>query len=366
MKQSVLLLLFFLIAVSALPQNYKWSNPAKSAQRVIEGQGWHGNNASTYDRLPARAKGKVREEVWDLGKQSAGVYLRFTTNAKEIQVRYTVKGALAFPHMPATGVSGVDLYAKDKNRNWHWASAGKYAFGDTVTYRFEHLQVPADIEEFRLYLPLYNQPEWLEVGVPEGNSFSFRPVEDKKPIVIYGSSIAQGACATRPGLGWTNILNRMLDRPVINLGFSGNGTLDESVVDLITELPSSVVVLDCFPNLVDTARYSYNELKRRIVMSLKKIRVKQPDVPVLLMEHAGGLPASDLDANRRNRYNNVNIAFRKIFQELPASDTRNVYVLNAAEIGLYIESTVDGSHPNDLGMMQYAEACSKALSKILP
>ncbi len=366
MKKYILLCLSFLLIISVDAQSYKWNNPAKSKIRVIEGQGWHGNTESTYDRLPAKAKNSVREEVWELGKQTAGVYVRFTTSATQVQVRYKVTGSIAFPHMPATGVSGVDLYAKDKNKKWYWASAGSYKFGDTIIYRFEYLGPPKGIEEFRLYLPLYNQPEWLEIGVPDGNNFAFLPIENKKPVVVYGSSIAQGACATRPGLGWTTILNRMLDRPVINLGFSGNGTLDESVMDLINELDPAVLVLDCLPNLVDTAQFSYNELKRRIVMSLQKARSKHLNVPILLIEHAGGLADSDMDANRRNRYNNVNIAFRKIWKELSVSETRNVYVLNAEDIGLYIESTVDGSHPNDLGMMQYAEACSKVLLKILP
>ncbi len=365
MKRTVLVCAGFLLAFAIQAQNYQWWNPAKSNIRTVEGQAWYGNTESTFDRLPVKAKNTVRPEVWDLGKQSAGLYIRFTTDAREIIVRYKVTDDFSFPHMPSTGVSGIDLYAKDKNKDWHWSSAGSYKFGDTVTYRFEYLDVPRDIEEFRLYLPLYNQPQWLEIGVPGGNSFTFLPVEAKKPVIIYGSSIAQGACATRPGLGWTNILNRIIDRPVINLGFSGNGTLDEAVIDLINELDPAVIVLDCLPNLVDTARFPYDDLKRRIAMSLQKCRAKHPGVPVLLIEHAGGLPGSDLDANRRNRYNNVNIAFRKITDGMSEKDLQNVYILRADDIGLHIESTVDGSHPNDLGMMQYAEACAKVLQKIL-
>ncbi|MBX3241377.1 MAG: SGNH/GDSL hydrolase family protein [Chitinophagaceae bacterium] len=368
MKQfSLLFCLCFVLAGAARAQQttYKWWNPATSPIRVIEGQGWYGNTEAPYDRFPANAKSKVRPEVWELGKHSAGLYIRFTTNSREITVRYKVTDAFSFPHMPSTGVSGIDLYAKDRNKKWHWSSAGRYTFGDTVTYRFEYLEKPQDTEEFRLYLPLYNQPQWLEIGVPAGNSFAFLPVKTKKPVIIYGSSIAQGACATRPGLGWTNILNRMIDRPVINLGFSGNGTLDEAVMDLINALDPSVIVLDCLPNLVDTTLFPYDDLKRRIAMSLQKCRAKHPDIPVLLIEHAGGLPGSDLDANRRNRYNNVNIAFRKIVGSMSKKDLQNVYILRAEDIGLHIESTVDGSHPNDLGMMQYAEACGKVLQKIL-
>jgi len=367
MKKIIFLLtgVTWVTLVFSQTQTYKWWNPVKSNIRTIEGQGWYDGTESAYDRLPARAKDRVRKEVWELGKHSAGEYIRFTTNAKEIVVRYQVAGTLNMPHMPSTGVSGVDLYAKDNREEWRWASAGSYKFGDTIVYNFVHLEVPEDIAEFRLYLPLYNQPQWLEIGIPEGNSFTFLPVDKIKPVIIYGSSIAQGGCATRPGLGWTNILNRMIDRPIINLGFSGNGTLDEAVIDLINELEPAVIVLDCLPNLVDTARFPYDDVKHRLTMSLQKCRAKHPGVPVLLIEHAGGLPGSDLDASRRNRYNNVNITFRKIIKDMHKKDLEGVYILRAEEIGLHIESTVDGSHPNDLGMMQYARACAAALKKII-
>lgn len=47
------------------------------------------------------------------------------------------------------------------------------------------------------------------------------------PIVLYGTSIAQGACASRPGMAWGNIVSRSLEIPLINLGFSGNGKLEK-------------------------------------------------------------------------------------------------------------------------------------------
>ena len=59
------------------------------------------------------------------------------------------------------------------------------------------------------------------------------PVRRDKPVLVYGTSIAQGGVASRPGLAWTALLERKLDRPVINLAFSGNGRLEPEVLDLI-------------------------------------------------------------------------------------------------------------------------------------
>lgn len=40
------------------------------------------------------------------------------------------------------------------------------------------------------------------------------PVRPEKPVVVYGISIHHDACASRPGMAWTNILSRKLDNPV--------------------------------------------------------------------------------------------------------------------------------------------------------
>lgn len=69
----------------------------------------------------------------------------------------------------------------------------------------------------------------VEVGIPKGSILAkgpVRPPEKQKPVVFYGTSITQGGCASRPGMVHTALLGRRLDRPVINLGFSGNGKMD--------------------------------------------------------------------------------------------------------------------------------------------
>ena len=188
--------------------------------------------------------------MWNLSHNSAGLIIRFRSNSAKITVRYTVGGAMNMPHMPSTGVSGVDLYAKNSDGTWLW-SAGRFSFGDTVVYQYTGID-PKDIyhnhgREYRLYLPLYNSVRWMEIGVPDTSSLSFLPLRAEKPVVVYGTSIAQGGCASRPGMAWTAILGRSLDRPLINLGFSGNGRLEKELTGLLTEVDASLYILDCLP-----------------------------------------------------------------------------------------------------------------------
>src|SRR5690606_27087234 len=90
--------------------------------------------------------------------------------------------------------------------------------------------------EYLLYLPLYNGINYLNLGVPEGNKLIPAPAQKNRQIVFYGTSITQGACASRPGMAATAILGRKLNREVINLGFSGSGRMEPALADLLADL----------------------------------------------------------------------------------------------------------------------------------
>jgi lysophospholipase L1-like esterase len=344
-----------------------WWNPSQHSFPVIEGQFWPNDVADPYDRLPASAKNTVRDQVWSLSKHAAGLMIRFRSNAEKIEVRYTVKGNHAMNHMPATGVSGVDLYAIDSDGKWFWCRGGR-TFSDTIVYRFDGL-LPNDAyhklgREYRLYLPLYNQVTWLEIGIPEKNYFEPLPVRMEKPIVVYGTSIAHGACASRPGMAWTGILGRKLDRPVINLGFSGNGRLEKELIDLLTEIEAKIYILDCLPNLTNAETYSDHELRTRILSSVRQLKQKRPKTPVLLSEHAGYTDGG-LNPARNKAYTRVNHIQQEAFKQLKSEGIPELYLISKAEIGLQWEDMVDGTHPNDLGMMHYAAGYEKVLRTIL-
>ncbi|AKD54209.1 SGNH/GDSL hydrolase family protein [Spirosoma radiotolerans] len=357
-----------LVTVAQTPVEYVWWNPAKNDFPVIEGQAWTGNDIrNPYDRLPAIAEKTVRKEVWNLSHSSAGLMIRFRATTDQVVVRYVVGNKQqALPHMPATGVSGVDLYAGNSDGDWLWA-AGKYTFRDTIQYRYANLE-PNDSykrgREYRLFLPLYNSVQWLEIGVPKGVTLTPLPVRLEKPVVIYGTSIAQGACASRPGMAWTAILGRKLDRPLINLGFSGNGRLEKEVVDLVSQVDASLYVLDCLPNLIATVGIKPEDIKSRILESVKMLRQKRPTIPVLLVDHAGYTDGS-ISPIRQQYYSDVNTLMHQAFVQLKADGINGIYLLPKSQINLDMDAMVDGTHPTDLGMQQYADAYEKTIRTLL-
>ena len=364
----VLFALFFSRSYSQSSIKYSRWNSEQNHSIVIEGQGWPKNVMGIYDRLPVKAKILVREPVWNLSKHTAGLSIRFKSNAKDILVRYkTINKNYSMPHMPATGVSGVDLYAKNIDDKWVWFK-GSYYFGDTITYNFKNINLKAAKDfngfEYQLFFPLYNAVDWLEIGIPEGAQFEFSALRQEKPIVVYGTSIAQGACASRPGMAWTSILERKLNRPVINLGFSGNGRLEKEMIALISEIDAEIYVLDCLPNLIINKNRTSEKVYQKIISSVKEIRKKHKLTPILLVDHAGysdGLT----NINRYNAYSNLNQINQKAFNRLKEDGVPNIYILKKNETDLQLDSYVDGTHPTGLGMLEYALAYEKKIKEIM-
>ncbi len=367
LKRNLILIVALITGLSTFPQKTIWWNPSSSSFPVIEGQAWPGEVKSFYDRLPAKAEKTVRPEVWNLSRNSSGLIIRFRTNADKISVRYTVGGNMNMPHMPSTGVSGLDLYAKNSDGTWLWSN-GRYSFSDTVTCQFSNID-PKDAyhdqgREYRLFLPLYNSVKWMEIGVPEGTIFTPLPLRLEKPVVVYGTSIAHGACASRPGMAWTGILARNLDRPLINLAFSGNGRLEKELADLLTEIDAKIYVLDCLPNLVPTKSYPKEEIIKRVTATVHQLKQARPHVPILITDHAGYTDGS-VNLIRKSDYVNANLAQHEAFAQLKSEGIEDLYLLTCEEIGLTLDAMVDGTHPSDLGMQQYATAYEKAIRMIL-
>jgi lysophospholipase L1-like esterase len=323
----------------------------------IEGRGWP-DVKRFYDRLPERAESIVREKVWDLSRHSAGMSCRFTTNAPEIQVRYTLlHPRLEMSHMPATGVSGVDLYTLMENGRWRWIGTvqptNQRVFG-TIIRGME----PAT-RTFMLNLPLFNGIDSLEIGVTRGAGFTPIPPRTEKPVVFYGTSIMHGACASRPGMAIPAIISRRLNVPVINLGFSGNGKMEPEVGKLLAELDPAVFVVDCLPNL------SPEETAERTDPLVRLLRTARPNTPILLVEDRT-FPNSVVLPERMQSHQRRRDALKEAFRRLGASGVKHLYYLKGEELlGQDGDATVDGSHPSDLGMVRYADAYEKALKPLL-
>ncbi len=324
----------------------------------IEGRGWPEDEMKGfYTRLPTKAEKVVRRPVWSLSRHSSGMLTRFNTDSTTIKFRYTVGGGLAMPHMPATGVSGVDLYALDTDKKWKWVGVTKPSKGKSIEATMPELD--PGMRSYSAYLPLYNSLIKLEIGVPKGAKFQPVAPRKEKPIVFYGTSITHGACASRPGMCYSAILGRRLDVPVINLGFSGNGKMEPEVGALIAEIDAAVYFIDCLPNM------NGNLVAERAEPLVRQLRKVRPDTPIILVEDRS-FTNSWIRRERRDFHQANRSALIRVYDNLVSSGVKNLYYIKGEDqLGSDTEGATDGSHPNDLGFMRQSDVFEPVLRKAL-
>ncbi len=352
------------LVVLAVQAQMVWHDPMQAECSVMQNQAFveeiHG-----YARLPKRAQGEVRDDVWSLAQHSAGEMIAFYTNSPDVEVRYTTTSkSYAMNHMPATGVSGVDLYRIDSDGVEAYC-AGRYTFGeDGVTYKFAGMPTSPRHHklgyEYRLYLPLYNGVRSMQIGIKEGSEFRFIPTREERPIVLYGTSIAQGGCVSRPAMAWGTILQRALDLPLVNMGFSGNGRLEQEVLNYICEMEARLYILDCLPNILE---YPVEDIERLTVEAVHQIRQASAE-PILLVDHVG-YTTFDTNPKNQNYVTAANKASRRAYETLLAEGVKNLFYITREQMGITYEMAVDGNHLTDYGQLQQARAVESVVRDIL-
>lgn len=351
----IMLVILFLSSVGTCAEKKEEDNIVwqEASRLTIEGRGWD-DTETFYYRLPKSAKSMVRNEVWGLASNCAGMMVRFTTDASELKARWNLtSSSLAMNHFAATGVSGMDLYVKYKG-HWRWVANGRPSAQTNESTLFSGL--PAEKREFMLYLPLYNGLTVLDLGVPESAKIEGSPVRNTKPVVFYGTSILQGGCASRPGMAYPAIIGRKLDIPTINLGFSGNGRCEHEMSDLLAQLDPSVYVIDPLPNMAE------DTVDDHIRYLLKVLHAAHPNTPVILVENV----VYQYEFIHEGPRNPKNVILEKIYKDSAKDwDGKLYYVKSAKLLGSDGEATVDGVHPTDLGFVRMAEVIAPVIQKAM-
>jgi lysophospholipase L1-like esterase len=320
-----------------------------------------------YRRLPLQPDRKLPDKVERLAWNTAGGQLAFRSDSKRIVLAVKLQYASVMYHMAQTGSAGFDLYTGVPGRRL-FSGIAKFKAGSTE-YTSEIFRNPeAKMREFLIDFPLYSGVESVFIGLDAGAKFEApTPWTDDRPIVVYGSSITQGGCASRPGMVYTNILSRKLNRPVINLGFSGAGCGEPEVVDEVAKVENpALFVLDYEANTKDAAT-----MRETMPYFIRAIRKRHPAAPILILtkiryprEFIDTAPADQ--APRSGKSLELREEQRRIAEEFTKADPNIHFFDGSGLLGEdWDEGTVDGVHPNDFGFYRMAKNLLPVLSGIL-
>ena len=317
-------------------------------------------DGSHFVRLPESVAEATSDGVAYLGKNTAGGRVRFSTDSGRIVLKVTYDPRVRFTHMPATGVRGFDLYADtdsksvytrtfvpevgEESRKGYTSAVGGLPGGKMTCYT--------------LNFPLYNNVSELYLGFEPGSRVE-KGLEypAAKPIVFYGSSITQGGCASRPGNCFTSIVARNLNMDHVNLGFSGNGKGETVMMEYIASLDMGVFVYDYDHNAPNP-----QHLKETHERGYRIIRAKHPDLPIVMVSKPDWSFYEIDCTNRRN-------VIMQTYSDAIAEGDKNVFFVDGrshfAACRDRYACTVDGCHPNDLGMYYMSVSVTDAIKSLI-
>lgn len=327
----------------------------------MEGRAFE-DSLTPYSRLPASAKGKVVHGIWAMSQCSAGLQFRFTTDSSKLKFRWSLTDkALASWNLPTCGKSGIDVYTWRTRRpdgtetkgEWWFRKAGRVS--QQSDNEFEISCRPGT--PVLVNLPLYNGIAKFSLGVEKGKTVSPLAVPHRsgvtKPVVFYGGSIVQGASASRPGMSWSNLVGRMLDVPIVNMGFNGQGKMEDVFVDYLASIDASCYVFQNFGNMgIKLAEERYEKF-------LRALHAKRPDVPLVIGQHGYYLdargPLHEFAPKMIERLRKEDPEFAKCLYLVRIED---MFAPDS-------DGTVDGGHPNDWGSMHMARAFADVVARAL-
>lgn len=309
-----------------------------------------------YHRLDTVATPNLPKAVKALATHSAGLAITFETTSSKIAAKWCTGSRIPTDNMTGLAVEGMDLYIK-RNDRWQYAGVAR-----PKSHECNEVEIVANMaagnKTCLLFLPTYDETISLQIGVDSGATISPAGNPFKKNIVIYGSSIVQGASASRPGLSYPARLSRETGLNFINLGFSGSAKMEIDVANLISDLSMDALILDCVPNP------SPEEVLTRTADFVTTIRKKHPKIPIIAIQSIAR-EKGNFDTEVATKVLLKNNYFEAEIKKLQKHDP-NLYLIYAEGLlGGDQEGTTDGIHPNDLGFDRMLQKIRPMILKIL-
>ena len=259
----------------------------------IEGRAFDGTE-QYYDRLPTNVTTGVNSAVRTAKHHTAGMQFRFSTDSTSLVFKWTpYNTGLSADNMAATGASGIDVYRFDAASGcWRYVKTGRISSASGASLSIDWTPgTPCLVN-----LPLFNGIREFSLGIDsEASVYRLPPHRggSVKPVVFYGSAVTQGLGASRPGLSFVNIVGRMLDVPVVNLGFSGGCLMELEMSEHLAAIDASCYVLDGVRGMDATAdREAF----------IRNLHERRPDVPIVMAETIADDDESPLDGDYADDY----------------------------------------------------------------
>lgn len=308
-----------------------------------------------YKRMPQEVADAVSPSVADLNSYPAGGRVRFRTDSRVIAIRATMPKPWFLPHFTRLGQAGFDLCRCD---NGEYTYVGSFLPGEDGSYVSE-LKTDGKAHTYMISFPLFTRVDRLEIGLcPEAELDAPDPYKWDRPVVYYGSSITQGACASSPKNTYESLISMQLDCDHINLGWSGSAKGETRMAEYLASLDPLVMLCDYDANSPDP-----QHLERTHLAMYEIFRAKHPLTPYVMITHPNLRPMEETEDARARReaiLRNYRIGLARKDSHLYFVDGRDLFAGGCQSC-----CSVEGTHPNDLGFYRMSVVIGEAVKRAI-
>lgn len=287
---------------------------------------------------------------WIDYRDPAGGRIRFSTDSKTIAVRAQVARC--------KGV-GFDLFRLEDEQEVFAAGFRRtecFICEGVFESRWVNVSEGTELIPYTLNLPYIGTLTGLEIGIDaDARLETGVPYRNEKPVVFYGSSITQGAWASRPGSSYISLISQRYNLHYLNLGFAGSAKGEQAIADYMAELDMCAFVCD-----YDHTAESPEKLMETHLPLYQTIRKSHPDIPYIMITRPDFM-FGDREENLRR----IEVV-RNTYEYAQEVGDKNVTFVDGSTLlegDYYYNCTRDGVHPNDLGFYRMASKIGPVIER---
>ena len=323
---------------------------------------FYDEEAGCFYRMKKEIADQVNPGVKVLARCTVGGRIRFRTNSPYITARVKSLKLNMSWNYSLFARCGLCVYVNGAYDGLFRAEFKQWenAEDDIMYYEGIYRTRETGVYDVEIYMPNYSETLYdVEIGLKEGcELLPAKPYKYDKPVVIYGTSLTQGACVSRAGNDYTCVISRLCDTDFINLGFSGSGRGEAIMADYLADLDPSVYILDFDGNVP-----SDEALIEAHMPMYRKIRAKHPTTPIIMIT-AEAIPTGAFAAKNAGK----KVIIYQNYQTAKAEGDENVYFIDGTT--MFGEEDVSGCfadllHPNDMGYYRIAKSLQPVLMDAL-
>jgi hypothetical protein len=288
-------------------------------------------------RLPVAERDLFEPSVVNKASMPAGVRLRFISDTASVRLEIVPSGVEPDPPWVFDLLVDGELHQRVAPP----ADADSIGFAD----------LPGGEHRLELYLPSQYAPVIIRTLKVDAGSTVQGWRDERRRIVLYGSSITHCRHAVGPTETWPALVARQFDLNLTCLGYGGDCHMDPMVGRMIRDLPADYIGLKIGINMMGAVSASDRTFRALAIGMIQTIREGHPHTPLAVVSSICHPPNETTQNAAGMTLQLMRQRLAEACDVLRAHGDDNLHyadglsVMGPDDVGLYI----DGIHPSAEG-----------------